>query len=258
MRLESEVSGRSVVFACSLDRPDDKLLTLAFAASTAKELGATRVGLVAPYLGYMRQDKRFRPGEAVTSRTFATLVSGLADWLVCVDPHLHRYKSLSEIYSIPSAVVHAAPAMAAWIAGAVKAPVIVGPDSESEQWVAEVARLAKAPFTVLEKIRRSDHEVEISIPLASRWREHTPVLVDDIISTAGTMITTVKRLQEAGLRPPVCVGVHAVFADNAYAELKACGAADVVSCNTIVHPSNAIDVMPAITAQVKAFLCEAV
>ncbi|WP_164119514.1 ribose-phosphate pyrophosphokinase-like domain-containing protein, partial [Stenotrophomonas maltophilia] len=86
----------------ALAQPNEKILPLIFAAATARELGAARVGLVAPYLAYMRQDRRFNPGEAVTSRQMAHLVSGAFDWMVTVDPHLHRYSDLSEIYSIPT------------------------------------------------------------------------------------------------------------------------------------------------------------
>ena len=90
IRLLADVRGRSIVFVCTLDRPDEKTLSLLFAAHAARDLGAARIGLVAPYLGYMRQDKRFRPGEAITSNAYGTLLSSTVDWIVTVDPHLHR------------------------------------------------------------------------------------------------------------------------------------------------------------------------
>jgi len=254
LRLDTEVKGRDVVLVCSLDRPDEKLLPLVFAAGTARELGARRIGLVAPYLAYLRQDARFRPGEAITSKHFAQVLNDHLDWLLCVDPHLHRYKSMRELYSIPAAVVHAAPDVAQWIKGDVDKPVIFGPDSESEQWVSEVARLAGAPFAVFEKLRKGDHDVEITMPYAHRWREHTPVLLDDIISSGGTMMAAVKLLAASGLRAPVCIGIHAVFAQGAYAKLQVCGAADVITCNTVFHTSNAIDVHPAIAERVRSLL----
>ena len=241
LRIETELAARTAILVAALDRPDDKLLPLLFAARTARELGAVRVGLVAPYLAYMRQDRRFQPGEAVTSVHFAWLLSTCVDWLVTVDPHLHRRSGLGEIYSIPTRVVHAAPLVSAWIRQHVAAPVLVGPDAESEQWVTAVADAAGAPYVVLRKIRRGDREVEISVPDVERWRARTPVLVDDIISTARTMIETVGHLKHAGLAPPVCIGVHAVFAGDAYEALRAAGAARIVTCNTIAHPSNAID-----------------
>ncbi|MDA1098011.1 MAG: ribose-phosphate pyrophosphokinase [Proteobacteria bacterium] len=257
VRLASAVDGRRAVFVCTLDRPDGKFLPLLFAAATARDLGAAEVGLVAPYLAYMRQDRRFRAGEGITSTYFAKTLDGWIDWLVTIDPHLHRRSALSEIYAVPAAALHAAPAIAAWIRDAVPNPILVGPDSESEQWVAAVAAAAGAPFVVLEKTRHGDRDVQISVPHLARWRARTPVLVDDIISTARTMIETIGHLKTAALPPPVCIGVHAVFADTAYADLKAAGAGQIVTCNTIPHASNAIDLTDLMTSAVRDIGTEA-
>ena len=252
VRVRVPVSGRSVVLAATLDRPDDKLLPLLFLAATVRDLGAARIGLVAPYLAYMRQDRRFHEGEGITSTYFARILSGAVDWLVTVDPHLHRRATLAEIYTIPGVAVRAAPAISAWIRTQVPRPLLVGPDSESAQWVAAVAQAAGAPAVVLEKVRRGDRDVEVSVPDVERWRDHTPVLVDDIISTARTMIETVGHLRRADLAPPVCVGVHAVFAGRAYDDLVAAGAARVVTCNTIPHVSNTIDLTELLADGVRA------
>lgn len=250
VRLDTPVAGEEVVLAAALHQPNAKLLPLLFAADAARDLGAKRVGLVAPYLPYLRQDRRFAPGEAITSQTFARVLSSTFDWLVTVDPHLHRYPTLDSIYSIPSAVARAAPLIGAWIAEQADRPLIVGPDSESEQWVSEVATFARAPFVVLEKTRRGDRDVAVSVPQVSRWHGRTPVLVDDIVSTARTMIETIGHLRRLAFRAPMCVGVHAIFADTAYDQLQAAGAARIVTCNTVAHLSNAIDVGPAIGSAV--------
>lgn len=246
VRIESPVKGRNVTLICGLHDPDSKIPALLFAASTARELGASRVGVVAPYLAYMRQDKRFKDGESITSIHFAKLVSSYVDWLVTVDPHLHRRTSLDDIYSVPSIVVHAAPLLAQWIRANVDSPVLIGPDSESEQWVSEVARGANAPWLVLEKVRRGDRDVSVSIPDIAELRGRTPVLVDDIISTAHTMMAAVRHLTEQRLAAPVCVGVHAIFAGDAHAELLLAGAARIITTNTIPNSSNAIDLTSAI------------
>jgi ribose-phosphate pyrophosphokinase len=248
VRLDTEVAQREVVLVCGLDKPDTKVLPLLFAANAAKDLGAKRVGIVAPYLGYLRQDTRFKPGEAITSATFGRVVSTFADWIVTVDPHLHRYPSLDAVYSIPGVVVHAAPLMARWIRENVQAPVLIGPDSESAQWVANVAKDADAPYVVLDKTRAGDRDVNVSVPHVERWRDRTPVLIDDIIATARTMIAAIAHLQEVGSLSPICVGVHAIFADDAYQALKAAGAAAVVTCNTVQHESNGINVNASIAA----------
>ena len=252
VRIESSISDRDVALVCTLDRPDNKVLPLLFTAATARDLGAASVGLVAPYLAYMRQDRRFVDGEGVTSAYFASLLSRAFDWLVTVDPHLHRRTSLGEIYSIPSEVVHAAPRVAAWIREHVRRPLLVGPDSESTQWVSAVAGAAEAPSIVLDKVRRGDRDVSVSVPDVARWRHHTPVLIDDIVSTARTMIATIAHLRQAGLAAPVCISVHAVFAADAYDQLLSAGAARVVSCDTIPHASNAIALAAELASAVRS------
>ena len=253
LRYLAPVVRRAVIVLAALDRPDGKFLPVVFAASTARELGAKRVGLVAPYLPYMRQDRRFQPGEAVTSAHFARVLSSQIDWLVTVDPHLHRRASLSEIYSVPSKVAHAAPLMSAWVRKEVERPLIVGPDSESEQWVAAVAEGAGAPYVVLEKIRHNDHEVEVTLPDLGRWRGRTPVLLDDIVSTAQTMIETLRHLSASGFGGTACVAVHGIFAGEAYRHLVEAGAAQIVTSNTIPHPTNAIDVTDLLRTAIAEF-----
>jgi ribose-phosphate pyrophosphokinase len=250
LRILTDVANCDVMVVCTLLNPNPLFLPLAFVADTLRDLGAKRVGLIAPYLAYMRQDRRFEPGEALTSTSFADLLSRRFDWLLTVDPHLHRRKSLAEIYAIPAYVVHAAGAIAAWIRTHVSRPLIVGPDSESEQWVREVAEAVPCPFVVLDKVRRGDRDVSVSdVPDAGEWRERTPVLVDDIISSAGTMAETVRRCMAAGLSAPICIGVHGVFAEGGFELLRTSGAARIVTSNTIPHPSNGIDVSGALAAE---------
>lgn len=251
LRFATHVKTRRIIFVCTLDRPDRKFLPLIFAAATARELGASVVGLVAPYLGYMRQDHRFTDDEAVTAPIFADELSRRFDWLVTIDPHLHRYRSLSEVYSIPARALHSAPLISEWIRREIHAPLVIGPDEESAQWVSKVAEMADAPFVVLEKIRHGDRDVSIHLRDASRFAGHTPVLVDDIISTGKTMSQTVAHLRRAGLDAPVCVGVHAVFASGASDALKNAGAARIVTTNTIPHETNAIDIAGLIASSIK-------
>lgn len=229
----------------------DNFLTVAFLAGTARDLGATRVGLVAPYLAYMRQDARFEPGEGLTAKYFGRLVSTTLDWLVTVDPHLHRFDALHHVYSIPTTIARAAPAIARWITEHVERPVLVGPDAESVQWVAAVAAASGAPYVILEKTRRGDRDVSVSTP-PHAWNGHTPVVVDDIVSTGRTMLAATRQLRAVGTTPPVCVAIHAVFADAVDAELVAAGARGIVTCDTIAHATNRIAVVDALADAVRA------
>ncbi len=257
LRVDSDIEDRQIILVCTLHQPDVRFLPLAFMTDTLRELGARSVGLVAPYLAYMRQDRRFRAGEALTSTYFARLISGQFDWLLTVDPHLHRRHSLAEIYTIPTVAVPAAPLLARWIREHVRTPLVIGPDAESEQWVSAVAADVPCPHVMLEKIRLGDRGVTVSpIPEIDRWGGYTPVFVDDIISSGRTMIEGVGRWRSAAGSAPICLGVHAVFASGAYEALPAAGAARVVTTNSIPHDSNDIDLGAAILEPLRQLLTQ--
>jgi ribose-phosphate pyrophosphokinase len=229
VRIGPVLRGEDVVLAGSLDWPDHTLLPLLFAASTARDLGASSVGLVAPYLPYLRQDRSFQPGEGVSARYFAALLSRAADWVVTV-------------FTVPAEAVHSAPLMGEWIRTQVRMPLILGPDAESMQWVASIARLAEAPYAVLAKSRAGDRNVVVTLPDLDRYAGRQPVLVDDIISSGATMAAAIRALRSAGWPAPVCLAVHALFAGGADEALRDAGAEDVITCNTVAHSSNALDV----------------
>ena len=257
LRFATPVAGRDVVLHCTLDRPDEIALPMLFAADAARTQGALSVGLVAPYLAYMRQDRSFHPGEAVTSISFARLLSAAFDWLVTVDPHLHRYKNLSAIYTIPSTVVASSAAIAGWIRHEVADPVLLGPDAESAQWVTSVAELAGGvPWMVFDKTRGGDRDVAVFAPGLAAFPHSTPVIVDDIVSSAGTMIAVVQALRAAGFAPPVCLGVHALFAADSYSSLRDSGPARIVTTNSVMHETNGIDLTAQVAAAVGAALTQ--
>lgn len=242
VRIETPLEDKELIIVCSLNDPNPKMLPLIFAAQTARDLGAKSVGLIAPYLAYMRQDKVFHPGEGITSKYFASIISEHVDWLKTVDPHLHRWHDLNEIYSIPAEALHATQPIAQWIARELKNPILIGPDAESKQWVSEVAQQVGAPYLVFNKIRHGDREVEIVLPEMSGFQHHTPVILDDIISSGMTMVETANQLKKHGLQKAVCLGVHALFEPGAYEKLSQAWVQDIVTCNTIKHRSNAIDI----------------
>jgi len=233
----------AVALACSLHRPDAKLFPLLAAAATARELGATQVGLLAPYLAYMRQDQRFRPGEAVSARVIGGLLGGVFDWVVTVDPHLHRIRDLADVFACRTVVVRTAPDLAAWIGANVRVPLLVGPDGESAQWVQAVADRLDAPCVVARKQRHGDRAVSVRLPSLARWRGHTPVLLDDIIASGQTLIDTARGVREQLVQPaPVAVVVHGLLRRKSLDALHGAGIARLVTTNTVPGEVAAIDV----------------
>jgi len=240
--IDEALEGSDVAILATLHHPDEMALALRFAAQTAREFNACSVGLIAPYLAYMRQDKRFHAGEAVSAPLFARFLEESFDWLVTADPHLHRNPELASLYRIPARRVATAPLVSEWIRDNIPDAIVIGPDSESGQWVSDIARRAGVPYQVLSKIRRGDREVEVSLPDVEATRGRTPVIVDDIVSSGRTVVETLGHLKRLSLPPAVCIAIHAVFAADAYQQLLAAGAARVVSTDSIPHPSNAISI----------------
>ncbi|HSM96887.1 MAG TPA: ribose-phosphate diphosphokinase [Rhizomicrobium sp.] len=251
LRYDTAIAGRRVGLVCTLNDPDSKIVSLLFAAHAARAMGAAKIGLVSPYLAYMRQDRSFQPGEAVTSHAMAALVSAHFDWLVTVDPHLHRTKSLAGLYTIPAHVVHAAPAIAAWIASHVSKPFLIGPDEESAQWIRDTAQNLHAPFATLKKERRGDRNVAVTmadIDIGDR----VPVLLDDIVASGGTMHEAVKLLAARGFARPVCLAIHGIFAGGSDRTLAGLGA-DVVTTNSVPGPFAKIDLTGLIADGMREF-----
>lgn len=246
VRMDSDLKNKKVFFIANLNQPNCKILPLLFAAKTAKANGALNVNLIAPYLPYMRQDIAFQKGEAISAAYFAEVITNDFDSLATIDPHLHRYHHLNEVYSIKTTVLHATDLIAQWIMNHVVNPLLIGPDQESEQWIKKIANRLHAPYVILQKIRRGDREVEVTLPNLQLFKQCTPILVDDIIATACTMIATIKELNVLNMPRPICIGVHALFVDESYQQLLQAGASQVVTCNSIAHVSNQIDLSPLI------------
>ncbi|MFP8967868.1 ribose-phosphate diphosphokinase [Pokkaliibacter sp. CJK22405] len=244
LRLLTDVTDRHVIIYCSLTDPDSRILPLLFLAKTARKEGARFITLMTPYLPYMRQDECFNSGEAVTADLFAALISEAVDELITVDPHLHRYDSLSPIYSCKTRIVSTTEALAQWISSNVANPLIIGPDAESAQWVIPLARKVQAPHIVLEKLRRGDRDVSISTLPQEALHNKTAVVVDDIISSGQTILQTLIHVPESVTT--VVIGIHGVLADKCAEAISS--RAQLVCTNTRSNSHAEIDVLPALIA----------
>lgn len=248
VRVGADRLHENVLLVCTLARPDEQFLPLVFAARALRAGGVRTVTLIAPYLAYMRQDRAFHTGEAVSSQIFADLISREFDVLVTVDPHLHRYASLGEIYRIPTRVAHSAELIGTWVRENVRSPVVLGPDAESAQWVEEIARIAGCPSAVFHKERRGDREVQLAPPALEFDRTCTPVLVDDIISSGATMREAAKLLIARGMRRPYCIAVHALFDESVAAELSNLSER-LLTTDTIPNPDSAFSIAPLVVGK---------
>lgn len=229
-----------VVLCRSLDHPDHKLVELLLACGALRELGVERLTLVAPYLCYMRQDIAFNPGEAVSQRLIGRFLAELVDALITVDPHLHRIERLDQAVPLEHALALSATApLGDYLAERWKNPVLIGPDSESEQWVGRIAERHGLDWWVGSKQRHGDRSVDIAFPdldLAGRQ----VVLVDDMASTARTLSRAARGLNEREPAAIAALVTHALYEDQALEEMRAAGITEVISTDSVSHPSNAV------------------
>lgn len=242
-RILDPAEGRDTFLIARLDNPDAKLLPVLMLADGLRQQGARTVTLVAPYLPYMRQDIAFKPGEVISAKAFAKLISQNFDQLITVDPHLHRYETLDEVYAIPALNVSADAPIAAWISDQVENAVIVGPDIESEQWVRRIAGHLEAPFQTLTKIRHGDRDVEVSVPDLTHLNGRAIVLVDDIISSGETMLQTVHRCRGAYRDAPIlCCATHCLATPEVLGSFASAGVQAIAATESVLGPISTIGI----------------
>ncbi len=232
----------SIIFA-SLDAPNDKLLAILFAAEALRRGGAKRLVLVAPYLCYMRQDTAFQEGEAISQKVIGKLLATAVDRVVTVDAHLHRTKTIAEVFpGIEADNLSAMPAIADYVKqhdGPANL-IVVGPDSESEPWVRDLATRLGVDHAVARKVRHGDRSVDLTFADGKIFAGRPVLLVDDIVSSGGTLMTCAKALAALGAASIDTIMTHALFRPEMTGRFLDSGLRSVRSTDSVPHPSNTI------------------
>ena len=241
-----------VIVCRSLNQPNDKLIELLLCATTARELGAKRLTLVSPYLSYMRQDIANQPGEAVSQRIVGKLLADLFDDVLTVDPHLHRISSLTQAIPIKNAIsLTAANEIGIFLKQQFKHALLLGPDSESEQWVGAIADSIGFDYAIADKNRLGDKQVEMRLPDRD-FGSQPVVIIDDMASTGRTLAKAAGLLQSAGCQDIYTVVTHALFCDDAYDHILNAGVKTIWSTDSIDHPSSCIRLGALLANAIKA------
>jgi ribose-phosphate pyrophosphokinase len=251
-------SATTIVYA-SLDRPNDKLIALMFAAEALRRGGARRLVLVAPYLCYMRQDTAFAAGEAISQKVVGPLLARCFDRVVTVDAHLHRTPDIASVFpGIQSDNLSAMPAISDALRkpGLDPATIVVGPDAESRPWVSDLAGRLGLSHTVATKTRRGDRSVAIEFQDRARISGRPALIVDDIVSSGGTIIACAKALNAAGATAVDAVVTHALFPQAAFDEMISAGIRSIRSTQSVPHFTNAIALDEVFTDALKGELTE--
>ncbi len=241
LRLPASLPAKVIVYR-SLVNPNEKLIELLFVAQTARQLGAKDLTLIAPYLAYMRQDIAFHEGEVVSQKIIGRFLAQVFDGLVTIDPHLHRVATLEEASPVKRAItLSGAPLLGNYIAQQIPDAFLLGPDSESAQWIASAAKKHGFDHAACEKIRRGDKDVQVQLP-AVDLKGRRVVILDDVASSGRTLAKATHAALEAGASSVDVAVTHALFADDALQVIREAGVRHIWSTDCIAHESNVVSI----------------
>ena len=234
VELGVSVRGQDVYVVQPTSPPVDEHLTeLLFLADACRRAGAATISAVVPYFGYARQDRRARGREAVPARLVADLIaaSGVRR-LIAVDLHT---PSLEGFFPVPLEHLTAVPLLAKALPPLQGASgVVVAPDLGAVKLAERYAALLRLPMAVVLKTRLGPESVRAE-GVVGEVRGRTPIIVDDMISTGGTIEAAVRCLEGAGARPDATVLVtHLLLAAPGLERLASLGLRRLISSDSVL------------------------
>lgn len=242
-----------IILCRSLNLPNEKLIELIMVAGSVRKQGVKSITLVAPYMCYMRQDKAFHSGEVISQTIIGELLARYFDNVLTVDAHLHRIHDLAQAIPVRRAInVTATEPMANFLQANIEHPFLIGPDSESEQWVTNIADHYQMEYRIASKQRLGDKEVKVKLPMAD-YNQRNIVIVDDMASTGKTLLAVVKLLAQFSPASISVLVTHALFVGDAMTDLQRANVSNIWSCDAIPHSSNAISLTNLLADQLQKF-----
>ncbi len=232
IELTGRVRGEDVFVLQSLHAPvGEHLLELSLLSDACHRAGAKSVTAVVPYLGYARQDRREKGREPLGARVVAEqLKAGRIERLICLDLHS---RAVEGCFLQPVEHVTAVPALAAAVGKVAGPAVVVSPDLGGMKLAEAYAQVLALPVVVVHKQRLSGSEVAAR-GVVGDVRGKKVVVVDDIVSTGGTMAAAISAVLEAGALPGVTVvASHGLFVGPAVDKLKALPISRVVVSDSV-------------------------
>src|SRR5437763_1577452 len=233
VRLDEPVRGREVFVVQPTGPPvNDHLVELLAFADACRRASAARTTVIVPYFGYARSDKRDGQRVAVAASMVADLMQsvGVAR-VVTVDVHTPQ---LEGFFRVPVDSLTAVPALAEAVReGLPRGAVVVSPDAGRVRMASEFAHRLKAPVVVLHKRRESGSRTRVT-HLVGDVRDRACLIIDDMISTGGTIAESIEALLDAGARPEITVAAtHGLLLDGARTHLGHEGVRGVFVTDTV-------------------------
>ncbi|WP_211204350.1 ribose-phosphate diphosphokinase [Methanocaldococcus vulcanius] len=217
---------------------NDAIIETILLCDALRDEGVEKIKLVVPYLAYARQDKKFNPGEAISIRALAKIYSNIVDELITINPHETH---IEKFFTIPFKYGDAVPKLAEYVKDKVRDPIVLAPDKGALEFAKTASEILNAEYDYLEKTRLSPTEIQIA-PKNLDVKERDVVIVDDIISTGGTMATAIKLLKEQGAKKIIASCVHPLLIGDALNKLYCSGVEEVVGTDTYLSEVSKVSV----------------
>lgn len=241
--------GESTVVVQSTGYPQDQnLIELFLILKTLKSMDVENIKVVIPYFGYGRQEKRFKSGEAVSAAVIAELIEA-AGASEIFSINLHE-DGICNLFNIPSHNLSAMPLVADYIQEKLEDPLIVAPDKGALPFAEEIADNLGCQCDHLEKRRISPEKVETKTKNLD-VKDREAVIIDDIISTGGTIVNASNILRQHGASKVVVSCIHPVLVEDALLKIFAAGVDDVIATDTLNSEVSAISVAPLVAKALK-------
>ena len=226
--------------------PDSNLVELFLLQNAAKEAGAKKITVVIPYYGYARQDTLFQAGEAISAKVIAELISLNADMVITVDPHKEH---ILDFFSTSTKSCTAVPEIANYLKQK-NLDLILAPDKGALIRAKQASNIIGCDFDYMEKNRIDGTTVEIK-PKTLDVKNKNVGIIDDIISTGGTMAKSIKELKLQGAKKVYVSCTHGLFAGDAIKKLSISGCDEIIATDTIYSKYSTVKVASSIAPFVK-------
>jgi len=245
VRINDDISGEHAVIV-QTTYPDHNIIELFILQNAAKEAGAKKITIVIPYFGYARQDTKFKDGEPISAKALAELISINADKVITVDPH----KEYIIDFFKTSAVSCSAISEIAKYLKEKDIDMILAPDKGAINRVKKASRIIGCDFDYMEKTRINGETIEIK-PKKLNAKNKNVAIVDDIISTGGTMAKSIQELKKNGAKNVFVACTHGLFAGDAIKKLNSAGCDEIISTDSVQNKFSKVKIAPCITPLIK-------
>ena len=249
--LKGNLSKKKSIVIQSIHPPvDTNLIQGLSLISKAKEFSSEVIAII-PYMGYARQDREFLPGEIVTMKVLGKLFKGAgASKIITVD--IHSILGLN-YFPIKSTNVSAIPDLVKYFKKLrLKNPLVISPDQGGKKRAEEFAEKLGTEYIALEKARdRKNGKVKIKTKNANEVSGRDLILVDDMISTGGSIVKATQFLKKQNCKRVFVACTHALLMNNAEQKIRKAGVTRIVSTNTIPNKTSLVDVSGTIVKAIK-------